>query len=418
MRVCDLTTLYIDEGEGGVNTYLREKAAYFARERPDVEHTLIVPAARSEVRRLGQSRLYCVKSPRYFRNPQHRLLLNNRAITRILRDVTPDLVEADGSSLLAHVAERALRHRENGQRKAAIVGFYHVHLATFFARKVGSSFGHMTAALFENITWRYTRQCLRPCNRVVVSSIDILQRLKGHGLGELVHIPLGVNTELFRPQERTANGDTGTCDDTVTILFVGRLSKEKDLPVLFAAFERLRPSNRFILQIVGDGPLRGEVEAFAAKHDNVDYLGLCPYGEGLAEIYRQADIVAIPSPAETFGLTILEALASGVPVVGIRQGGPARILTPELGDLAAPGDPADFAEKLERVARERFSGQRCRTQILQEYSWTKTFDQLAELYGELLGEDRKPKISAPDRRPAARIRPSQSAIDSNRARGR
>jgi alpha-1,6-mannosyltransferase len=405
MRVCDLTTLYIDEGEGGVNTYLREKAAYFARARPDIEHSLIVPASRNEVRRLGRSRLYCVKSPRYFRNPQHRLLLNNRAITRILREVKPNLVEADGSSLLARVAARALRHQ-----KPAIVGFYHVHLATFFARKLGSAFGRMTAALFENVTWHYTRQCLQPCDRVVVSSIDIVQRLKGHALGELVHIPLGVNTDLFRPIDAPENGDTLARNDRVTILFVGRLSKEKDLPVLFAAFERLQPSKRYHLQIVGDGPLRSEVEEFAQKHDNVTCLGLCPYGQRLAEIYRQADIVAIPSPAETFGLTILEALASGVPVVGIRQGGPARILTPELGALATPGDPADFAEKIEHVARGRFSRQRCRNVILKEYSWTKTFDRLSELYGELLGVDQKPEACATDRKPISRIRNPQCAM--------
>lgn len=409
MRVCDLTTLYIDEGEGGVNTYLREKAAYFARERPDVEHTLVIPAAHDELRRLGKSKLYCIKSPRYFRNPQHRLLLNNRAITRVLREVAPDLVEADGSSLLARTAERALRPTQPGQRKPAIVGFYHVHLATFFARKVGSTFGRMVASLFENITWQYTRQCLKPCDRVVVSSRDILQRLEGHGLGELVHIPLGVNTDLFHPSA-PPNGNA-TRDDTVTILFVGRLSKEKDLPVLFSAFERLEPADRFVLRIVGDGPLRSEVESFAKQHSNVEYLGLCPYGEHLANIYRQADIVAIPSPAETFGLTILEALASGVPVVGINQGGPAHIVTPELGALARPGDPSDFAAKLEEVARRRLSRQNCRAEIVQEYSWSKTFDRLSALYGELLGIEEEPKRGAPsDAMPRQTIPDSRSVI--------
>ena len=82
MRVCDLTTLYIDDGEGGVNTYLREKSEYLGGQGRDFQHIVIVPAARSEVRRMGRSVLYAIASPRYPRNPQHRLLFNQRAIKK------------------------------------------------------------------------------------------------------------------------------------------------------------------------------------------------------------------------------------------------------------------------------------------------------------------------------------------------
>ena len=208
MRVCDLTTLFIDQGEGGVNTYLKEKAAYFERHRPDVKHVVVVPTARNVESQLGLSKLYGIASPRYFRNPQHRLLLNNRAIVRILRHERPDVVEFDGSSLLGRVAARALR-----DRRPAIVAFYHVHLATFFARKAGSPFGRMAAAFSENIAWRYTRHCLEPSDRIVVSSLDILRRLQDSKLGELVHIPLGVNTDLFRPGDNDNNNNNDDNDN-------------------------------------------------------------------------------------------------------------------------------------------------------------------------------------------------------------
>ena len=97
MRICDLTNLYIDGGEGGVNTYLKEKTAYFGH-AGDVEHSVIVPTARSEVTQMGAATLYGIASPRYFRNPQHRILFNRRAITEILRRVQPDVVEVDCAS--------------------------------------------------------------------------------------------------------------------------------------------------------------------------------------------------------------------------------------------------------------------------------------------------------------------------------
>ena len=108
-----------------------------------------------------------------------------------------------------------------------------------------------------------------------------------------------------------------------------------------------------------------------------------PYGKRLAEIYSAADILALPSPNETFGLTILEALASGIPAVAINQGGPSNLLHPGVGALATPGDPVDFAEKLACLLEDKTMATHCRVYVEQHFSWDKTFGKLLEIYENL-----------------------------------
>jgi glycosyltransferase involved in cell wall biosynthesis len=145
----------------------------------------------------------------------------------------------------------------------------------------------------------------------------------------------------------------------------------------------LNRQGTYQLRIVGDGPLRAKTERFARATPHVMYEGLVPYGKRLAEMYASADILALPSRNETFGLTVLEALASGIPVVAINQGGPSNLLYPGVGSLAAPGDPVDFATKLASVLEDTTMRHRCRTYVEQYFSWEKTFVKLLDIYDNL-----------------------------------
>ncbi len=377
MRICDLTTLYIDGGEGGVNTYLLEKARYL-QAQPGASHVAIVPGERDERRELFGTTLYTLRSPRLPSNPQHRVLTRFGEVGRILRDHAPDIVEVDCAYLLGQVATRALTD-------APVIGFYHVHLPTFIARPRASRFGSFFAGAAERATWRYVSYCNRSCDRLVVTSQDMYRRLSRSGFeGRLDLVPLGVNLDLFQPRQRTdASGDRPT-----EVLYVGRLSREKDLDTLLRAFERLRPREDWRLTLVGDGPVRGELEAQAAGDPRVRFLGMRPYGEELGELYAQADVLAQPSPNETFNLTVLEGLASGLPVVAVCQGGPLDLVTREVGALARPSDPADFARKLEEVAARGIDPAACRRFVEQTFPWQRTFDRLLGVYERALDRSR------------------------------
>lgn len=375
MRICDLTTLYIDGGAGGVNTYLMEKARYLATHGQGMHHTIIVPGARNATRSLFGSTLYTVKSPRFFYNPHHRILTHYARIQQLLTTVNPDLVEVDCVYFLGRWARAAM-----GRRQVPLVGFYHTHLPSFYARPLTQRFGNAMAQVVESIAWHYIAYCMQPLDRVLVASNDIYTRLVTGMDKKVDHVALGVNLDLFTPQRQHS---TAGEPRRPVILYVGRLSQEKDLAVLFDAFRLLNQRGAYQLCIVGDGPLRPQTERFVRSTAHAVYLGMIPYGRRLAEIYATADVLALPSRNETFGLTILEALASGIPAVAVKQGGPTDLLHAHVGALATPGDPVDFADKLAQVLSDKSLAQHCRAYVAEHFAWDKTFMKLLAIYDNL-----------------------------------
>ena len=392
MRVLDLNTLYIDGGEGGVNTYLREKSRCLeeigrgmnGHARGPIRHTIVVPGIKNRKTTLGASKLYTVKSPRVPGNAQHRLLVNFPRIAAILREEQPDLVEVDCSFFLGHVAARALR-----PRRVPIIGFYHVHLPMLYTRPVRNVLRRKFRRQTEPLAWLYARYCVKPCTRIVVATKDLHQRLAGRAFPPLEVVPLGVNLSLFRPRKNgTRPAVSGIDPRRPVVLFVGRLSKEKDLDMLYAAHRELEKESGTQLLIAGDGPLSREARRFARSRDGIVYLGTCAHGEKLAELYRSADVLAVPSPNETFSLIVLEAFASGLPVVAVKQGGPSEICAPGIGTLATPGDAADFAAKLRTVLQGNVNPSECRIHVENSYSWDRTFHRLLEVYQSTLSGTR------------------------------
>jgi alpha-1,6-mannosyltransferase len=387
MRICDLTTLYIDGGAGGVNTYLTEKARYLAAHGGGTHHTIIVPGARNAQQTLFNSTLYTVKSPRFLYNPHHRILTNYGQIKQLLTMVNPDLIEVDCLYFLGRWARAAM-----GKRRVPLVGFYHTHLPSFYARPLTQRFGTPVAEMIEACAWRYIAYCIQPLDRVLVASNDIYTRLVSSVDRKVEQVALGVNLDLFAPRPpHLTNGQR----QRPVILYVGRLSQEKDLTILFEAFRILSQRGAYQLRIVGDGPLRPQTERFVRSIEHAVYTGMVPYGERLAEIYATADVLALPSGHETFGLTILEALASGIPVVAIKQGGPIDLLPSRVGALATPGDPVDFAEKLAHVLADKSLAQHCRAYVAEHFSWDKTCMKLLTIYDNLHTRGTKgPALSA------------------------
>ena len=169
------------------------------------------------------------------------------------------------------------------------------------------------------------------------------------------------------------------------VLFVGRLSQEKGVHVLLRAW-REHPSLP-MLRIVGDGPLRSEVDAHAQCDPTVRAIGFVPPANMTAE-YAAASMLVFPSTwYEGFGLTIVEAMASGLPVVASRLGSTAEIVRDgETGLLFKPGDAADLARTVrwlhERPDVARAMGAAARETYEQTYTPERNLTALLAIYDE------------------------------------
>lgn len=157
-------------------------------------------------------------------------------------------------------------------------------------------------------------------------------------------VPNPVDTAQFHPGDTPRGGDR--------LLFVGNLEPVKGLPDLLAAVAILRRARTDVcLDVVGGGAHRAEYEALARRlglTGVVAFRGPLPK-PAVAEAMRAADLLAVPSLTETFGTVVVEALASGLPVVATRVGALPELLDAPAGRLVAPGDPEELAAALERA---------------------------------------------------------------------
>ena len=236
---------------------------------------------------------------------------------------------------------------------------------------------HMAA--MHALTNPLTAMIWRNAAAIVGNSAGLCQLARNFMPGlDVPEIPNGVDTERFSPASR-ADGEI------VELLFVGRLSSQKGVNILLAALAQL-PA-RWHLRIVGDGPERASLVALAASlgiAERVTFHGWAQREE-LPALYRAADIFVFPSLDEGMPNVVLEALASGLPIVATRIAGNEQLVAHgDNGALVPAGDAGAFADALapllaDSSARRRM-GARSREIAVQSYSWARSAGKYASLF--------------------------------------
>lgn len=209
---------------------------------------------------------------------------------------------------------------------------------------------------------------------------------------KVVEIPNGVDTQIFFPSEKNHNliHKHGLVGKTV-ILFVGNLQPFKGLDILIDALSKIE-DKRVILLIVGGG--YGEVgfkKQVKAKglEGRVIFVGPKSPKMGLPDYYNLSDFLVLPSThSESFGLVVLEAMASGKPAIVSSLPGPSQLVQDgKDGLIAKVGDPEELKNKIEYLAHRKKTcvrmGEAGRQKVLQNFSWGKIGDRLDRVIKEL-----------------------------------
>jgi len=216
-------------------------------------------------------------------------------------------------------------------------GIYHTDFPQYIRILTEDSF-------LESVAWRYMHWFYGQLDTVFVNSEEYRQSWikRGFDPAKLKILPRGLDTDLFHPSRRDSAffEKFGACNGQVRLLYVGRISREKDLDLLAAAYRRLRNEGLPIqLFVVGHGPYS---EAFAKSLPEAFFTGYLR-GTELAAAYASADIFVFPSTTDTFGNVILEAQASGLPVVVSDSGGPKELVMDRANGLITKShDVEDF----------------------------------------------------------------------------
>lgn len=262
-------------------------------------------------------------------------LPNPFRLTPILDRFKPDLIQVAAPTPLGIFGQNyAFKHN------IPLVSSYHTHFVDYFP------YYRVTWAIKWG--WDYMRWFYNRTEAVFGPSNDTLSELRKRGFKNLELWPRGIDRTRFSPRLRSESlrKKLGLGKQKL-LLFVGRMVQEKGLDELSHAALSLRKQGyKFHLAFAGDGPYRKVMEErLPLDH----YFGFIQ-GKELSDLYASSDLFVFPSTTETFGNVVLEAMASGLPVVGAAQGGSVDLVKPGVnGLLAKPLDGDDFARQVKSL---------------------------------------------------------------------
>ncbi|MFL6515919.1 MAG: glycosyltransferase [Chthoniobacterales bacterium] len=256
-------------------------------------------------------------------------------------------------------------------------GIYHTDFPQYVRILTEDSF-------LESIAWKFMHWFYGQLDTVFVNSEEYRQSWVNRGLdpAKLKILPRGLDLELFHPTKRDPDfwAKFGSRNGNVRLLYVGRISKEKNLDVLANAYRRLRDEGLPIeLLLVGHGPYS---EALAEALPDAIFTGYLR-GKDLAAAYASADVFAFPSTTDTFGNVIIEAQASGVPVVVSDAGGPKELVINEQNGMVTKSlDVSDFTRALRHLVtnaeQRRQMGVRARQSVVNR-TWPDAFQKFWQI---------------------------------------
>ncbi len=204
----------------------------------------------------------------------------------------------------------------------------------------------------ETLTWNYMRWFYDQLDLFYVNSDAYRAAWVSRGIAEtkIRILPRGLDTVLFHPSRRNPEFwvEHGVGRGKTVLLYVGRVSKEKDLDIIASAWPRFREEGA-ALAFVGEGPYSKELRGLLP---DAVFTGVLT-GLELAQAFASADVFVFPSTTDTFGNVVLEALASGLPNVVSDQGGPKDLVIPGVtGYVTRALDVQDFTDAVVRIVKD------------------------------------------------------------------
>ena len=357
------TTMLFAPRSGGVKRYLLAKRAWFAAQRPGVRHSLVVPGAATRHNGRGMLTVAAARLPF---GDGYRCPASAKRWAEHLIALHPDLIEAGDPYAPGAGALEA------GERLGVpVVGFCHSDPAALAALHLGE--------WAEPPVRRRWARLFRRFDCVVAPSRHIADRLRDAGVPEVKVQGLGVDVDLFHPRKADPAGLRRQLDlpaRTRLLVFAGRPAREKNIDVLLDAVALLGGDYHLLLIGAGVG---------ARPQANATFMDYQRDPREVARLLASCDAFVHANHQEPFGLVALEAMASGLPMVGVASGGIAELVDAEVGELAYRATPEAMAEAIAGLFERDLSALSTSARVRAEtrHGWGATFEGLCGLYADL-----------------------------------
>lgn len=306
MKIAFFTETFLPKTDGIVTT-LCQTIGQLKR----LGHEVLIVAPEGGVAEFEACRVVGVPGWRFPFYPELRLSFSRSSVHRLLEEFKPDVIHAVEPVCLGIAALYLSGGRDGGRLRAPLVISYHTDLPKYL--------DYFRLGFIEPFIWPLLRLRHNRANLNLCTSERVVHELEEHGIARVALWPGAVDSERFHPRHRSVamrEQLTQGHPESPLLLYVGRLSAEKGIERL-SSILRANPGAR--LALAGDGPHRSSLERHFAGLP-VFFAGFL-HGEELAQAFASSDVFVMPSETETLGLVVLEAMASGLPVVAARAGG-------------------------------------------------------------------------------------------------
>ncbi len=376
LLLCDLTQSWSPTGGGGISTYLKEKRKFIQEQS---EHRLlqIVPGPSDRITVEGRTILAEVGAGQVWGSPNYRWISRNDAVFDLLREYQPDLIESLCPWVLPWIA---IRHRRRYPSTALVAGYRTDFPNAQIYRVMKDLSGHYPASFFRSVGYFYAWMTYNRFDRVYTLNRDAERMLHSLGQTNTGLLGLGVSVDEFSPSHRDPDfrKSVGLPDTKGPLLiYAGRIDNEKRADLLLEMFKALPPDLEATMVLMGDGKLRESLQV-EAKGLPVAFPGFETDRSGLARALASSDIYVSGMADETFGISVLEAQASGLPIVGVASGAMPDRVPEATGKLGPVGDAASMAQNVVDVWRSDMTAMRqnAAAHANSHNRWHQTFEQL------------------------------------------
>jgi alpha-1,6-mannosyltransferase len=302
-------------------------------------------------------------------------MLRSHAVREALERFQPDLIECQDAYNLPWTAiGHARRHAGTALVAAYMTDFPTVYVERPFRKVVGKT---LAGAASRLCYWYCGKLYSRFDGMFALSENGGMTKLRSLGIDRIEVVPLGVELGDFSPARRDPRlrGKLGIGDDQPLLVYAGRLDGEKRAQLLVDAFGLLPRELGAHLVLIGDGPLRETIRELGDPR--IHAPGYVRDRSELARWLASADIYVSGMADETFGVSIVEAQASGLPVVGVAAGAMVDRVTPEIGRLGPIDDaPAMAWNILDVWNSDRTVVGAIAQHHARQYSWDRSMSDL------------------------------------------
>lgn len=385
--VVDFNNFWSPSG-GGVRRYHLQKMEFYKQQK-DVLLVFVMPDGKTYTEQVSDSLIIeHVEAYRFPGNWEYRFMWRQSQIQPVLKKYMPQVIEVGSPYILPTVVRHAAKKI---CPKAALLSFWHADFpVTYVGRPVANKLGKALGSVAEKIAFWYARREFTRFDAVEVSCKEVMERLERNHLPHPYWVPLGCDIRMFSPEKHDATlaaDFKGGNSDRLTIFFPHRFCEEKGIELLLGAYDELTAELGVEPELIlaGTGPYLPQVQEAVKTHPHIRYVGFIKSIDEMARHYASFDLGLALSGWETFGLSILESMASGNAQIGAATGAACEhVKESGAGIILEERTPHALAQAIIKLYKSDLTDKKLKArQYAEKFSWNDCFKRQLDLYKEI-----------------------------------